>query len=156
VPEYVATNPDNESGWRSWSFGIGHQLAKSRLLFRLLDRQPTTTEADLRLYFAIVDRSFSLFKRRWPKAALHIISWDVHPKFANGVERFHAGLRNVPAKMHMIDDILPGYTSETNKYGLHPADLHPNPMAYELAATYVAEKIISPGPNPLSTAQSSK
>jgi hypothetical protein len=142
-PEYLGTNPEGGfSGWRSWRFGVGHQLAKSRLLFKLMDRPPPTTDEDLKLYFSIVDLTFRLFKQHWPKAALHIISWDIHPHFANGTERFHAGLRGVPATIHLIDDILPGYSADNNRYGLHPADLHPNAMALEMTAAYVAGRIL--------------
>jgi hypothetical protein len=140
---YVGTAPDSSlPGWRGWSFGLGHQAAKSRLLFGLLDREPTPTEADLSLYFAIVDRAFRLFRQRWPDAALHIISWDIHPHLANGRDRFHAGLQDAPAQLHPIDAILPAYSDDYIKYALHPADLHPNAMAYEIVAAYVVARIL--------------
>jgi hypothetical protein len=156
-PEYLGTNPDSGfSGWRSWRFGVGHQLAKSRLLFKLMDRPQPTTDDDLKLYFSIVDRAFRLFRQHWPKAALHIISWDIHPHFANGADTFHAGLRGVPATIHLIDDILPGYSADNNKYGLHPADLHPNAMAHEMTAAYVAARILGASPIAKPVAQTTR
>jgi hypothetical protein len=145
-PEYLDTNPGQSPDPNSvdWLELIKVQLRKSRILRALKDRPPQTTEADIALYFAIVREAFRLFERQWPEAELHVISWDIHDFFAKGKARFHHGLKTIHAQVHLIDDILPGYTQDLNKYGIHPRDLHPNALAHRLVAAYLSQQVLSP------------
>jgi hypothetical protein len=106
-------------------------------------RAPETTQADIDLYFAIVRETIRLFKHRWPAARLHLISWDIHDFFAKDKATFHAGLASMGVELHFIDQMLPGYSSDLLKYSLHPAELHPNPFAYQMVASYVAEHVLA-------------
>lgn len=146
-PEYLGTNLGQRSrsvrsewGWLKW---LRDQARKSRLLHALKNRPTqTTTEDDIALYFAIVRKAFHLFGRRWPEAKLHIISWDVHSFYSNGVAVFHKGLKSVHAQIHLIDDILPGYTQNPVKYEIHQIDPHPNVLAHQLVASYLSERVL--------------
>jgi hypothetical protein len=101
----------------------------------------TTTEKEIDLYFAIVREAYGKLRRRWPNAELHVISWDIHGHYANGQARFHRGVASVGATIHLIDDILPGYTKNPLKYGLHEFDLHPNAMALNMVASYLVDRL---------------
>lgn len=147
--EYLGTNPERnadsvDAASRRWLELLKGQLRKSRLLQALKNRPPQTTEDDITLYFAIVGEAFRLLHRRWPEAELHVISWDLHSFFSNGRDRFHTGLEAIQAKVHFIDEILPGYTQDPGRYGLHGLDLHPNPLAHELVASYISQRVLSP------------
>jgi hypothetical protein len=148
IPEYLGTTPERspslESGtWRGWLELLKDQLRKSRILRSFKDRPPKTSEADINLYFAIAREAFQLFKLRWPKAERHLISWDSNTFYSNGQSRFHQGMAAIDAQIHFIDDVLPGYTQDPTKYGIHPLDLHPNADAHELVASYISERILS-------------
>lgn len=147
VPEYLGTNL-SEAGTTSeswiWLHGrLVEQLNKSQIYRMLGKRPPPTTEADIDLYFGIVRQAVRLFEQRWPNAEFHLISWDVQDFYSNGQTRFHEGLQGIGPKVHFIDDILPGYTKEPTKYGLHQFDLHPNSLAHEILAAYLAERVVS-------------
>jgi hypothetical protein len=144
--EYVGTNPtagetavEPEAPWREQ---LRYQLSKSRVVRVMSARPPATTEPDIELYFAIVREAFVLFKRTWPDAERHVISWDIDASFSNGLERFHRGLETVDAKVHLIDDILPGYSKDASKYSISRPDRHPNPAAYKLVASYLAGHVL--------------
>jgi hypothetical protein len=157
ILEYVGTNPRPSvasadlTTWRGWHALLKGPLQKSRILRALKDRPAHTTEDDIKLYFAIVSQAFRLFEQRWPEAELHVISWDIHDFFSNGQERFHKGLEATGAEVHFIDEILPGYTHDLTKYGLHRLDLHPNALAHELVASYISEQVLAPTSPPAPT-----
>jgi Fumarylacetoacetate (FAA) hydrolase family len=96
IPEYLGTKPPPPK-WRRWRDRLHDQLSKSQI-YRALPDRIRTTEEDVELYFAIVREAFSRFKRRWPKAELHVIAWDLHDHHSNGQARFHQGLETVGAK----------------------------------------------------------
>lgn len=145
--EYVGTPHAAEAAsdsmlWDKWKRRLTDQLAKSQIYRAWTLRPPATTEADVALYFAIVREAFSQMHRRWPDAELHVIGWDIHDFYSNGQARFHSGLQTVGAKVHFIDDILPGYSRAPEKYGLHPLELHPSGTTYERVASYLAENVL--------------
>jgi hypothetical protein len=144
-PQYVGTTPRAAVGAsrRGWRAQVAEQLAKSRIRGVVAERMQAT-EGDVELYFAIVREAFRRFASRWPKAERHVISWDIHPFYSNGVARFHEGLKTVDATVHSIDDILPGYTKDPGKYALDRADMHPNARAHEMVATYLANHLLLP------------
>jgi hypothetical protein len=150
VPEYLGTKlmrsaiAADSGSWRGWLERLKDQLRKSRILNALRDRSPQTTEDDIALYFAIVEQAFRLFERRWPEEELHLISWDIHSFFSNGQARFHEGLESIHARVHFIDEILPGYTQDPAKYGIDRRDLHSNASAHELVASYLSKRVLSP------------
>jgi hypothetical protein len=147
--EYLGTNPKAEAEAQALRYQalsplqrrLLEQLSKSRIYRAWTKRPEPTTEPEIELYFAIVRKAYRLFEHRWPQAELHVIGWDIHDFYANGQARFHSGIKTVGAKVHFIDDILPGYTRNPSRYGLHEFDLHPNPMAYEMVAAYLVDRL---------------
>jgi hypothetical protein len=117
-------------------------------VFRALtQREPPSTDADMRLYFAIVDKAFRLSRRRWPTAQLHLISWDIFDKrYARDEATFHKGLEAIGLKVHFIDQILPGYVDNPLKYSIHRLELHPNSLAHQMVAEYLAEHVLNEEP----------
>jgi len=140
VPEYLGTRTRPNRDSRNWNDRLTDQLAKSRLYGALSER---ASEKDLQLYFGVVNEAYRRFARQWPEAKLYVIGWDVHDFFANGRERFHLGLEQVPAEKLYIDDILPGYAADPVKYGLHRFDVHPNPAAHEQIAAYLVDRMLT-------------
>jgi len=121
------------------------QLDKSNLRRLLaLRREPRPTEADLRLYFALVRRIRELLASQYPDAELHVLAWGLHGWFGGGVDRFRAGLRAVVPRVHVVEDVLPRYAESPHLYALDPLDEHPNARAHEIIADYVADRILSP------------
>lgn len=121
---------------------VASQLQKSKVVGFVDDIRPRSTPDERELYFSIVRRSFELMSSIWPSAEKHVIAWDSHPFFAGGSESFHAGLSTVAARLHFIDQILPGYTDDPIPYGIHPLDLHPNAAAHARVADYVDRFIV--------------
>ena len=142
IPEYLGTKPHPPKSWWRWNERFDDQLSKSQI-YRFL-QGPTTTEEDIELYFGIVREAFRRFERRWPEVKLHVISWDIHDFYAAGKDRFHSGLKTIRAEVHLIDNILPGYTKDPTKYALHKFDLHPSPIAHEMVASYLTESVLYP------------
>ena len=142
VPEYLGTQ-QRPPKWQRWRERLADQLSKSQI-YRILPERAGTTEGDVELYFAIVKEAFSRFEHQWPKAELHVIVWDLRDSYANGQARFHSGFETMRTQIHFIDDILPGYTKNPVRYQLHRFDRHPNPMAHEMVASYLAERVLSP------------
>jgi len=152
TPEYLRTSPDQPALiW--WQKKLTAQLSKSRV-YRALTMRPTIpTEQDLDLYFAIVRRSFDLLGRRWPRAQLHVVSWDLQSIYARDLTTFHDRLKANGLNVHFIEQILPGYVDDPARYSLHRFDLHPNPFALQKVATYVVERILKISPQAGQSAQ---
>ncbi len=144
IPEYVGTTPISSEP-RGFHQRLADQLAKSRIQRAWVARQPRSTEADVELYFAIVREAFRRFATQWPEAELHVIGWDLHDLYSNGRARFHDGLATIAAHVHFVDDMLPGYSQDPARYGLHAADEHPSPRAHRMLAAYLAEQLLPPG-----------
>jgi len=142
TPEYVGTHPDPPvvAGWRK---RLTDQLSKSRVYRALTVRAPETSQADIDLYFAIVKQAFRLIAQRWPGARIDLISWDLHDFYARDLATFHHGLESLGVTVHFIEQILPGYTQNPLKFSLHPAELHPNPLAYDMVASYLVEHVLT-------------
>ena len=101
------------------------------------------SEIDLERYFAIVARAGRQVQERWPRARLHIFAWNLHGWFAGGFDRFRSGLARSGWQLHEVDAILPDYQKNLGRYVLHRFDHHPNPLAYNLLAAYVADNILA-------------
>jgi hypothetical protein len=102
------------------------------------------TDADLKRYFLVVSLAGERAAQRWPGVELHILAWNLHPWFAQSFERFCAGLMATGWRLHDVDSILPGYQKDLRSYSLSPFDLHPNALAYDFLAAYIADKILPP------------
>ena len=116
--------------------------ANSYQLIQLIHERYATSESDLKLYFAVVARSAKLAKQRWPSAQLHILAWNIHEWYAKGFDRFRRGLAWTGWQIHEVDAALPGYQKDLTRYGIHRLDLHPNSLAHDLLAAYIANNIL--------------
>lgn len=136
-------------GRGSWSFRgeITEQLSKSRVYSLLTTPSRRPTEADLQLYFAIVNRARALFNQRWPHASFVILAWNVSSSDAGGEQHFYRELRRITSKVHFVDDILPGYRMNPADYSIHHRDLHLSARAHDLIAAYITDRILPPQAN---------
>ncbi len=141
--EYLGT-PFAAPDMPQWQKRLIGQLSKSRVYSAIAGRPPATTDADTELYFAIVTKAFRRMEERWPGAKRHVIVWgDIHDFYARGQKAFHDGLPASGVTTHFIDQILPGYSTNHVKYSIHRFELHPNALAHEMVASYLAEHVIS-------------
>ena len=142
VPKYFGTKPRPPKTWWRWRDRLADQLSKSQV-YRVLPHRNITEKKDVELYFAVVREAFGRFERQWPKVELHVIVWDLHEFYSTDRARFET----LKAKAHFIHDILSGYTTrytmDSARYLLHRFDRHPNPMAYEIVASYLTERVLS-------------
>jgi hypothetical protein len=92
-----------------------------------------------------VGRAGAIVKQRWPDAKLHILAWDIHSWYAGTFDRFLQGLAQTGWKIHDVNDVLPGYTMNHDRYEIHPFDAHPNAHAHEVLARYIVDSILLRG-----------
>jgi hypothetical protein len=142
VPEYLGTQPGVRASRPLKR--LLDQLSKSRVYRAVAHRPVKTTTVDIDLYFAIVKQAFRWITHRWPRAQLELIVWDVHSFYAHTQSSFHGRLKALGARMHFIEHILHGYGREPEKYSLHAFELHPNPLAHQLVASYLAQHLSRP------------
>ncbi len=121
------------------------QLGKSRLYSAVHDREPLPTDADFRLYFAILGRFRTLLEARYPGARLHVLAWRPLGRFARFAPQFLGGLERVAQHVHPVDDVLPGYRANPVAYHNDVTDEHPNARADTLLADYVLRCILRTG-----------
>jgi hypothetical protein len=110
-------------------------LLLRRLLFGPYDAS-AATEDDIRLFFAIIDRSRDLLHQLYPEARFYVLYWDEKDPdlFRN---------RRLNYDVHPISAILPDRGS-WKPYKLD-GDAHPNSLAHELIGRYVATQIVADG-----------
>jgi hypothetical protein len=99
-------------------------------------------KSDMYLYLEVVDAARRDFLNRYPGATFHVIIWD----FDSDEPQYMAleeGLRKRGMELHRVSRILPDFDEYSPKYRIDPKyDVHPNPLAYEIIAKYVAKKIL--------------
>lgn len=123
------------------------QLRKSALYTTLRNLQPATTPSDLRLFFALVEKSRDLLLADYPGLAFHVILWRNFDSEEQVYRQMQAGLQRMTFTVHCIEDILPDYNVRPEAYWLDDADRHPNARANQLIAEYVATRIITAAAN---------
>jgi hypothetical protein len=129
------------------------QLGKSAI-YRMLERQDRdVSEEDIRLLLSIVRRSNDLLAVDYPGIKFHVILWDRGGKNENTIYRkLQDGFSQMNIPIHLVEDILPGYTLDSSKYWLSTSDKHPNALADRILASYVLAKIVSNGSGPTASA----
>ena len=143
-PEYLHTNlrrTDSNSDLGigpHWRQQLAWQLSKSRIYRAWTNRLPLATDSDVKLYIAVVRKAFQLIERRWPNTEFHLIIWDT----AVWRDTYHVSLESIGARTHYVDNILPNYATDSLKYLLHRFDGHPNPLAHDMLASYLIEKVL--------------
>jgi hypothetical protein len=118
-------------------------LEKSALYRALLYMHRAVTDHDLDVFLRIVEQSRRIIESRYPGASFHVVFWDFSGE--NPVEsKIISGLKQKGIPVHLISSILPGYRGHENRYKIHPADGHPNPLAHDLVADYIVKTILTP------------
>lgn len=115
------------------------RLARSYILSRLLAVPFEPQPEDYERFAAVVDASRHYLASRHPDARFDVILWNKPWKHDAA---YWENLERRGITVHFIDEILPGYPEEKNKFGIGPYDGHPNPRTNELIARYVAREIL--------------
>jgi hypothetical protein len=119
------------------------QLRKSALWRRLSSGDYRINDDDIRLYFAVVQRSQELLVAQYPGLQFHVILWPNQdaPQQLYAYEKMREGFRRMGIRLHLVDDILPGFTRDRSPYILSSVDHHPNALADRLLAQYVLAQV---------------
>ena len=113
------------------------------------------TTTDLELYFAILTRSYELLAQKY-NSELIVILWDndMHAEFLDKYdEALKAFLRDKHIRFYTLSEIIPDYPKDLERvkagdfehfaYRISRWDTHPNALANELIAKFLAHKIDS-------------
>jgi len=120
-----------------------HYLEKSALYKGLLFMHRPVNDDDIDLFLRIVDQSRRIVETRYTGATFHVVFWDFTGD--NPVEfKIIEGLKQKGIPIHLISTILPNYRGHEERFKIHPADGHPNPLAHDLLADYIVKAIIKP------------
>jgi hypothetical protein len=113
------------------------QLRKSHVYRRIFGADPRITEADVRLYIAIIRAAQQRLIEVYPGLSFHVIQWGTkHHEALVDLERTGIDL-------HYIDEILPGYDDDEVSFKLSPHDGHPSAASHERIADYVATRMMA-------------
>jgi hypothetical protein len=119
------------------------QLDKSAVWRLLSMGESRVTEDDVRLYFAMVRRSQELLAIQYPGIQFRIILWPNQnvPQERAIYEKMRDGFRRMEIPVDLVEDILPGYNTNREKFQISPTDDHPNALANRLIAQYLLNQI---------------
>lgn len=122
------------------------QLSKSAIYRIINSLEPRITEDDVRLLLATVRRSRDLLVEEYPGIEFHVILWrDFKGDFRRDqkiCKELQESFAQMNIPVHLVENILPDYSVESEKYVLSPGDTHPNAFADRLIAQYVVTKIL--------------
>ncbi len=132
--------------WDKVANKIFLQLDKKSYLFKLTRPKYAYDERYNALYFAILDEIDVALRTQFD-TRLHFILWDSN-NLSNEIEiaesnAITAWLKNQDFKWFLASTMLPQYTKNRLQYGIHHCDTHPNALANELIAKFLAHKIDS-------------
>jgi hypothetical protein len=98
---------------------------------------------DIDLYFAIVRHSQELLAAEYPGIEFHVILWpNQSPEQRSTYEKLRDGFRRMGFSLHLVEDILPGYTADRTPFILSSVDHHPSVLADRLIAQYIVTKVL--------------
>ena len=118
-------------------------LEKSAMYRALLFMHRPVNDDDIDVFLRIVNSSRQIIESRYAGASFHIVFWDFSGE--NPIEsKVIEGLRQQGIPVHLISTILPEYRGHEERFKIHHADGHPNPLAHDLVADYVVKRIITP------------
>jgi hypothetical protein len=122
---------------------INAQLEKSATWRMLSMGDSRITDDDIRLYFAVVQRSKELLEAQYPGIQFRVILWpNQHVSQQRATyEKLRDGFRRMGIPVDLVEDILPGYNADRTPYILGPADHHPNALADRLLAQHILTEI---------------
>jgi hypothetical protein len=121
-------------------------LEKSALYRGLLYMHRPINDQDIDLFLRIVDRSRRIVESRYQGAQFHVVFWDFSGEDPTETKLIE-GLKGKGLTVHLISTILPDYREHENRFEIHPADGHPNKLAYELLADYILRAIVKDSDN---------
>jgi hypothetical protein len=120
---------------------LRYYLGKSHLYSMITNHQPLSSPAELPLYLAIVRQSRDRLMADYPGAEFHVLLWD-HPEFFKGdTDIVWQGLQRLTPYAHRVSSILPDYETTRTRYQLHERNRHPNALANERLAVYLADRL---------------
>jgi hypothetical protein len=128
-------------GQLNWIEG---QLNKAAIWRRLLMNDSRITDDDICLYLAMIGRTQELITTQYPGIQFRIILW---PGQGGSVaqrstyEKIRDGFLRMGIPVDFVEDILPGYNTDREKFQLSSMDTHPNALANRLLAQYVVSKL---------------
>jgi hypothetical protein len=119
------------------------QLDKSAVWRLFSMSESRVTDDDVRLYFAMVRRSQELLRTQYPGIEFRIILWpnqDV-PQERAIYEKMRDQFRQMEIPVDLVEDILPGYNTNREKFQISSSDDHPSALANRLMAQYLLNQI---------------
>jgi len=123
---------------KSFELMVLNQIQKSFVAASLARR---TTDEDVALTVAVVDKARNLVKRRFPGSSFHVIFWDYWDGPRS--DTLLAGYRARGLRSHRVADIFPRYYEDAHRYRLAEDDIHPNALANRLIADYISRAIVA-------------
>jgi hypothetical protein len=91
----------------------------------------------------MVRRSQELLAIQYPGIQFRIILWPNQnvPQERAIYEKMRDGFRRMEIPVDLVEDILPGYNTNREKFQISPTDDHPNALANRLIAQYLLNQI---------------
>jgi hypothetical protein len=137
---FVEENPG--APWRISD--LTRRLRRSAIYRRFSTPESDYFDADIPTFLAVVVRSKELLADQYPGLQFHILLWPYWDKGEMPLyEKVRDGLAKTGIPLHLVEDILPDYKSDPQRYMLSAADRHPNALANRLLAAYVLKSILS-------------
>jgi hypothetical protein len=122
-------------------YSIRHALEKSALYRALLYMRRDTNDADVDLFRGIVELSRQRLEATYPGIEFHVLLWDFSHQTDPMEIKIIEALKAAGIHLHLVSTIIPDYSRHRERYILHPADGHPNPLTHDLLAEYILTTI---------------
>jgi hypothetical protein len=117
------------------------ELSKSNVSKLIRKRVRSVKNSDIDLFLAIVKGSEQVISKKFPGCQFHVILWSSQSGLGT-YRKILEGLRVAGLQVHLVDDILPDYTTNPHQYEISKYDRHPNALANDMIAEYIAKRII--------------
>ena len=114
------------------------QSALDRLLLR---SHRAVGQQDVALFIGIIEEAKTFVERTYPGAQFHIVFWDFEEDLPV-VDQVQQQLRNHNVAVHPVSTILPNFPADERRYEISPYDRHPNAMAHEMIADFIAHRLV--------------
>jgi len=131
--------------YRRWyqhvSWQIRKALEQSVLHRRILHSHRTVGQHDVALFTGIVVEAKTLVERTYPGAQFHVLFWDFKDDLPIAGQVLQQ-LREHNVTVHPMSTILPNFPADEQRYEISPDDRHPNAIAHEIIADFVAQSLL--------------
>ncbi len=115
-------------------------LGRSRVL-KILSERFDPTQADYDRFAEVVAASRDRLVALWPDIDFSVLLWDKRWKFDS---EYWEGLERRGLRVHYVSGILPNQHENGGLYAVSPYDGHPNRLANEAIAAWLAHEILEP------------